>query len=44
MLDAVQRRDLPIVQALVLLAALTYSGCILIATFTARLIDPRPAL
>lgn len=43
MLDAVQRRDLPIVQALVLLAALTYSGCILIATFTARLIDPRPA-
>lgn len=43
MLDSVQRRDLPIVQSLVLLAALIYSMCLLIAMFTARLIDPRPA-
>ena len=42
MLDAVQRRDLPIVQSLVLLAALIYSICLLTAMFTARLIDPRP--
>ncbi len=43
MLDAVQRRDLPVVQSLVLFAALIYSMCLLIAMFAARLIDPRPA-
>lgn len=43
MLDAVQRRDFPIVQSLVLLAALIYSMCLLFAMFAARLIDPRPA-
>lgn len=43
MLDSVQRRDLPVVQSLVLLAALIYSGCLLLAMFVARLIDPRPA-
>jgi peptide/nickel transport system permease protein len=43
MLDAVQRRDLPVVQSLVLFAALIYSMCLLIAMFAVRLIDPRPA-
>lgn len=42
MLDAVQRRDLPVVQALVLFIALIYGFCLLIAEWLARFIDPRP--
>jgi ABC-type dipeptide/oligopeptide/nickel transport system permease component len=42
MLDAVQRRDLPVVQSLVLLGALVYGLCLLVAEFLTRVIDPRP--
>lgn len=42
MLDAVQRRDLPVVQSLVLFAAVIYSICLLASMFAVRLIDPRP--
>lgn len=41
MLDAVQRRDLPVVQSLVLLGALVYGVCLFVAEFTTRIIDPR---
>jgi peptide/nickel transport system permease protein len=43
MLDAVQRRDLPVVQSLVLLGAIVYGVCLFVAEFLARVIDPRPA-
>lgn len=42
MLDAVLRRDLPVVQGLTLLAAVTYCLCLLAADLLARLLDPRP--
>lgn len=41
MLDAVQRRDLPVVQGLVLLTAFGYGLCLLVATLMAHAIDPR---
>jgi peptide/nickel transport system permease protein len=43
MLDAVLRRDLPVVQSLVLLAALVYGLCLLVAEFLVQAIDPRLA-
>lgn len=43
MLDAVQRRDLPVVQSLVLLGAFVYGVCLTVAEFLTRRIDPRPA-
>lgn len=42
MLDAVLRRDLPVVQALILLIAVIYAGSLLASDAVARLIDPRP--
>jgi ABC-type dipeptide/oligopeptide/nickel transport system permease component len=41
MLDAVLRRDVPVVQGLVLLAALVYALCTAASFAAARLIDPR---
>jgi peptide/nickel transport system permease protein len=41
MLDSVLRRDLPVVQGLILLAALTYGACLLLADVSARMLDPR---
>lgn len=42
MLDAVLRRDTPVVQGLIVLSAAVYALCVLGAQAASRLIDPRP--
>jgi ABC-type dipeptide/oligopeptide/nickel transport system permease component len=42
LLDSVLRRDLPVVQGIVLLTALIYSACLLLTALLVRFIDPRP--
>jgi peptide/nickel transport system permease protein len=44
MLDAVLRRDLPVVQGLALLGAVVYGICLVTAELSRRLLDPRAAV
>lgn len=44
MLDSVLRRDIPVVQGMVLLVALVYAFCFLTARGLSAWIDPRPSL